>query len=179
MASKAYFSADDSVKPFKRACKMPKAPKGRKCIESGSVLILLSGRFRGKRVICLKTLKSGLVLVTGPYKVNGVPLKRVNPAYVIPTSYKVNVSGCDVSKIDDSFFDKTKCKKGKKDENGFFDNTVEMSSEEKAKIDNKKSTQKSVDAKLLEAVKKTEHLKGYLNTRFTLRNNMRFHEISF
>merc|ERR1712080_70613 len=120
MASKAYFSADDSVKPFKRACKMPKAPRGRKCITEGKVVIFLCGRFRGKRVVCLKTLKSGMLLVTGPYKVNGVPLKRVNPAYVIPTSTNLNVKGCDVKAVDDSFFGKTKVSKGKKGEKEFF-----------------------------------------------------------
>merc|ERR1712139_372412 len=92
---KAYYPADDSVSHFVRKCKTPHAPKGRKCIVPGSVVILLSGRFRGKRVVCLKTLPSGMLLVTGPYKVNGVPLKRVNPAYVIATSYKLNLTGVD------------------------------------------------------------------------------------
>merc|ERR1712193_248249 len=135
-AKRVYYPADDEVKHFNRKCKAPKPTKGRKCIVPGSVVILLSGRFRGKRVVCLKTLESGLLLVSGPYKLNGVPLKRVNAAYVIPTSSKLNVSGVDVSKVDDSFFGKTKARAAKNTEDQFFGNNAELSPEEKARVEN-------------------------------------------
>lgn len=98
----AWYPADDEKKTFKR--RKPNPTKLKAGIAAGSVLILLSGRFRGKRVVFLKQLTSGLLLVTGPYKINGVPLKRVNQAYTIATSTKVSVAGVDVKNIDDSFF---------------------------------------------------------------------------
>ena len=66
-------------------------------------MILLSGKHRGRRVVVLKSLQSGNLLVTGPHCINGVPLKRVNAAYVIRTSTKVSVDGVTAN-VDDSFF---------------------------------------------------------------------------
>ena len=88
-------------------------------LKSGQVLILLSGRFRGKRVVFLKQLDSGLLLVTGPYKVNGVPLKRVNQAYTIPTSTTLNVDAKSFEKINDALFAKEKGDKASKEQKFF------------------------------------------------------------
>jgi large subunit ribosomal protein L6e len=62
-------------------------------------------------------------LVTGPFKINGVPLRRVNSRYVIATSQTVDVSGLDSKKVDEiakkEYFvgDKVKDKAG---EEAFF-----------------------------------------------------------
>lgn len=113
----AWYQADDEKKQIKKRKVQP--TKLRKGIVPGSVLILLAGRFRGKRVVFLKQLTSGLLLVTGPYKINGVPLRRVNQVYTLTTSTKVDIKGADVAKVDDALFKREK-KAKKAQESQFF-----------------------------------------------------------
>lgn len=59
---------------------------------------------------------------------NGVPLRRVNQAYVIATSVKVDVSGVKVpDNIDDKYFTKAK-EADKLDEDTYFSTTKKVSS---------------------------------------------------
>jgi large subunit ribosomal protein L6e len=99
----------------------PWAPRG--TLQPGTVLILLAGRFRGKRVVLLKNLDQGVLLVTGPFKINGVPLRRVNSRYVIATSMKVDLAGLDEAKVEEisrpKYFTAEKAKE-KAGEEAFF-----------------------------------------------------------
>ncbi|MCL7030221.1 hypothetical protein MKW94_024871 [Papaver nudicaule] len=170
-----FYPADDVKKPLVNKRKA-KPAKLRASITPGTVLIILAGRFKGKRVVFLKQLPSGLLLVTGPFKVNGVPLRRVNQAYVIGTSTKVDISGVNSDKFDDKYFTKATEKKKKKGEGEFFE------SEEKEKNNlpqDKKDDQKAVDASLLKAIEGVADLKTYLAARFSLKSGMKPHELVF
>ncbi|KAL0219252.1 hypothetical protein P9112_004905 [Eukaryota sp. TZLM1-RC] len=146
---------DDIPKPLNRNKVWQRAPKLRHPIVPGSVLILLAGRFRGKRVVFLKQMESGLLLVTGPYKVNGVPLRRINQAFVMPTSTKVELPAINLDKYTDDYF-----KKGDLDAGRIED-------------------QKQVDAQVLGAVKEVPFLKDYLRCAFTLNNGDHPHRLRF
>ena len=156
--------------PRKRQAKAPKLRKG---IVAGSVLILTSGRYRGHRVVFLKQLASGLLLVSGPFKVNGVPLQRVNQVYTITTSTKVNVAGADVSKVTDATFkDKSAKSKGR---------DIFNEKQKKTRSAERTSLQKSVDDALLKNITadKTPFLKEYLRARFSLSRNDKVHAMKF
>lgn len=142
----------------------------------GTVLILLSGNFRGKRVVYLKPLEDNTLLVTGPFKVNGVPLRRVNARYVIGTSTKVDISSLDVSKFDVKYFAKDKAaKKSKKSEAELFDEK----DSKKAVNPERVADQKKVDSALISEIKKTPLLKQYLASTFTLKKGDKPHLLKF
>jgi large subunit ribosomal protein L6e len=116
-----------------------------------------------------------LYCTIGPYGVNGVPLKRVNQKYVIATSTSVDLTGVDVSKIDDDFFAR-EVRAKKEGEEGFFAGADARGT---VTSDARKAAQTKVDAALSANVNKVPMLESYLQAKFTLSNNDKPHLMKF
>uniref|UniRef100_A0A1W7R9Q1 60S ribosomal protein L6 n=1 Tax=Hadrurus spadix TaxID=141984 RepID=A0A1W7R9Q1_9SCOR len=176
-----YYPTEDRPKLKKSRKMIPFAKHKRylrKRITPGTVLILLAGRHRGKRVIFLKQLPSGLLLVTGPFKINGCPLRRINQIYVIATSTKLDLTDINIpAHLNDRYFNRKHAKK-EKDEAEIF----ETKSEEYAVTEQRKKDQIEVDKQILETIKKHPEKKmmlAYLGSVFQLRNKMYPHRMKF
>ena len=159
---------------FVRKCKIPKKTHISAELVPGQVVIILSGRFRGRRVVFLKKLESGLLLVTGPYKYNGVPLKRVNAAYVLPTNTKLKVNAKVGESNKDDFFKRVKI--DVKDEKDFF---VEDKVKKERVTEERKKAQNEVDTEVKKAVDEVPMMKEYLRNRFALKNGDKPHLMKF
>ncbi|KAG7834241.1 hypothetical protein KL943_003537 [Ogataea angusta] len=164
----------EQVSAAKKPRKTARAQKLRSSLKPGAVLILLAGRFRGKRVVFLKSLDDNTLLVSGPFKVNGVPLRRVNARYVIATSTSVEVAGLDLSKYDAAYFNKDKPGKKNKSEKDFFGESAK-----KEIRSDRAADQKSIDKALISEIKKTPFLKQYLSSTFSLKSGDKPHAMTF
>jgi len=174
-----WYPADDEAGP-KKVRKAVRAWTPRQTLQPGTVLILLAGRFRGKRVVLLKNLEQGVLLVTGPFKINGVPLRRVNARYVIATSYKIDLSGLDTQKVDEiaseKYFAREKSKE-KAGEEAFF---KQGEKPQKKEISSSRAAdQKTVDKALIAEIKKVDMLASYLASSFSLRKGDKPHEMKW
>jgi len=148
----------------------------------GTICILVAGRYAGRRVVYLKQLKSGLLLVTGPFKVNSVPLRRVNQRYVIATSTKIDISKVKIpEKFDDTYFrrDKKEARKQRKAQQG--DIFAQQKSGYVIK-EHRKTDQVEMDKQILSALKANPEKKllfKYLGSPFYLRTGQFPHRMKF
>jgi len=170
----------------KKEKKVPKLPALRKSLQPGTIVIILAGRFAGCRAVFLKRLDSGLLLISGPYKFNGVPLRRIAASYVIATSTKVDISSVDVKDITDATFKVAKPADKRKGAARFFAHnaTVRKALKDKMKkmhpIDSARlDLQKKVDEKLIAACEKVDQLPSYLHATFSLRAGQYPHAMKF
>uniref|UniRef100_A0A0N4ZYI5 Large ribosomal subunit protein eL6 n=1 Tax=Parastrongyloides trichosuri TaxID=131310 RepID=A0A0N4ZYI5_PARTI len=167
--------------PAKKVVKAKRTVKAQKLnskITPGTILVILAGRYAGKRVVFLKQLpKSGLLLVTGPFSINSVPVRRIAQKFVLPTSTKIDVSGVKIpANMDDAYFKRTKAfGKEKKD-------IFEQGKQEYTLTEARKADQKTIDTAILASIKKhadAKLLTGYLRTCFGLAKRQYPHKMVF
>merc|ERR1711959_389583 len=149
-----YYSAEDKKVKLNNSHQNTKQTKLKASLVPGAVVILLAGRFKGRRAIFLKQLDSGLCLITGPFKVNGIPLRRVPQSYVIGTSTVVDSSGVDADAVTDALFKKPKGSKKKGQAGDEAEAKAPLSADAKA-------LQTKVDG----GIKLDDDLKGYLKSK--------------
>lgn len=151
----------------------------RRTLVPGKVLILLAGRHQGKRVVLLKVLKSGLLLVNGPFYLNSCPMRRISQRYVIATKTRVNLKGVAIPEhINDTYFKRADKKKARKTEGDIF-----AKQEEKyTPSEQRKKDQTEVDKLVRGAIKKTHQgllVSKYLKSYFALRSHQFPHRLRF
>eukprot|EP00924_Labyrinthula_sp_SR-Ha-C_P013725 snap_masked-scaffold_5-processed-gene-11.24-mRNA-1 protein AED:0.19 eAED:0.19 QI:0/-1/0/1/-1/1/1/0/189 len=182
-----YYPTEDEVKYKRRTKTKSTVPqknfiKLKKSLSPGTVLILLAGRYQGKRVVFLKQLDSGLLLVTGPYKVNGVPLRRVNQAYTISTTQKVDIEGLQIpDEVNDSYFTPKKSAKATTDSaksREFFQQGAVFKYDPEI-TKKKKAVQDKVDDAIMSNIEEVAFLKEYLKDKFFLRRGEAPHKMAF
>jgi large subunit ribosomal protein L6e len=121
-----------------------------------------------------------VLLVTGPFKVNGVPLRRVNARYVIATKTSVPLDGIDQATVDKAagaeYFKRDKKADKKGSEEAFF---AQGQAQKKEISSERAEDQKKVDEALLKTIKKEAFLNEYLKAQFSLRKGDRPHEMVF
>lgn len=151
----------------------------RKNLIPGKVLILIAGRHQGKRVVLLKVLASGLLLVNGPLKLNGCPIRRISQRYVICTRTKLNLKKVKIPEhINDTYFKRPTKKRSRRTEGEIF-----VKKEEKyVPTEQRKKDQAEVDKAIIAVIKKHPQrtlLRKYLKSMFALKTNQYPHQLRF
>ena len=148
------------------------------------MVILLAGRHKGKRVVVLKKMQSGLLLITGPHKINGCPLRRMHQMFTIVTSVRLNLRKFKIpAHINDKYFKQKRIekKKAKSKSKGEGDIFASKAVSYKPGFQRRKD-QVDIDKQIIEVIRKHRQKKlllAYLGSYFCLRNHMYPHKMKF
>jgi len=124
--------------------------------------------------------ESGLVCCTGPFKLNGVPLRRFQPKKLIATSTKVDLTGVTVpEQVNDKLFAREIIPKPKRSEQEFFNKAEKPKKKSLKDHVEFQKLQIAVDEPLIKNVQKTEHMESYLKTIFGLTKGVYPHALKF
>ncbi|KAI0982260.1 hypothetical protein GJ496_000692 [Pomphorhynchus laevis] len=170
--------AVQAIQPIKKSLSKP-----------GTICILLTGPHAGSRVVFIRQLeRSGQILVTGPHRYNGCPLKRVYASYVIATSTYIKLDDLKLpANLNDDYFKVSsddKSKKTKKQDDDIFksDDKVKTKKAVRELTEERKQMQKMVDDQIVAAIKLTKNasiMKRYLKSKFTITNRVYPHRLKF
>jgi len=151
----------------------------RPTLTPGRICIVLAGAHKGKRVVVLKQLASGLVLITGPMKLNGCPMRRINQIYLLATENALDVSTVKVPEnVNDDYFKRARAEKVKKADGDIFTSKKE----DYKPSEQRKTDQAALDAEVLEVMKKHPEaaaLKSYFKATFSLSKGQYPHKMAF
>lgn len=101
-------------------------------------------------------------------------MRRVNQAYAIATSTKIDLSNFKLpERLTDDVFKRTPRKK--KSSEDMFQETQEKGKPSEERVED----QKTVDNQILPEISKVPHLKKYMKTLFSLRYGQFPHEMKF
>ncbi|XP_023334949.1 60S ribosomal protein L6 [Eurytemora carolleeae] len=167
------------AKKLHQSCFKSHARKLRSSITPGVVAIILAGVHKGKHVVVLKQLETGLLLITGPMTLNGCPMRRINQKFIIATKTKIDVSSVKVPEsINDAYFARVKAENKAKKEGDIF----EKKKVEYAPSEQRKKDQAEVDKQVMDAIKKEKEgaaLKQYMRSTFGLSKGQFPHKLVF
>jgi len=152
-------------------------------IETGRVIILLTGPYKGRRAVVLKALSSGLLLITGPHLINGLPLRRVHQKLVIVTSTKLDLSSVTVPEhIDDEYFARPAKERKASTVNADGQSIFTPRKTPYVLTEQRKADQITIDQQICQVLKKhpeRQFLVPYLASHFFLKNRQYPHLMKF
>jgi len=174
------------TKPAKVAPKVAKKPAVhlKASLTPGTVVIILLGKFAGRRALFLKQSTLGFAIVSGPGSLNGVTIRRYRQDTLIATTTKIDISSINLDHVDDALFavnqkKEKRSKKAPKTEAEFFTSPEQKTKEPTPEQIKKKEASKALDKQLVPLVKAVPFLKKYLRSKFTLIEGVYPHTIKF